>query len=126
MSSARVDFAWQLNAARDGPSQRPPGSAPAAEGLGRADIAAARMDNAAVADAVEAARDQLNSIISYWKDAVGPEQDSSMGRSNQVTKASCADEGNPVKTAEALDEDDDDDSASNDDDAGGKDGGDDA
>ena len=53
--------------------------------------------HAELADALDAARTKLNDIITCWKDAVGPEQDSSMGRSNQAcsikTAVNIGDEG---------------------------------
>ncbi|WFD44122.1 hypothetical protein MPSI1_002788 [Malassezia psittaci] len=48
----------------------------------------------ALADSFDEAQNQLNSIITYWKDAVGPEQDSSFGRSNQAHRTAQTDDQN--------------------------------
>lgn len=56
----------------------------------------------ALADQLDAARTRLNEIVTCWKDAVGPEEDSSQGRSNQASKSTLDD-------AEDADEDEEDD-----------------
>lgn len=39
-----------------------------------------------LARALEKTQERMNHIATCWKDAVGPEQDSNMGRSNQASK----------------------------------------
>lgn len=42
---------------------------------------------AALANALDRTRTQLNDVVTIWKDAAGPEQDSNMGRSNSVSNS---------------------------------------
>lgn len=48
---------------------------------------------AALADALDATRERMNTIITHWKEAVGPEPDSTMGRSNQASSTVAEDDG---------------------------------
>ncbi|WFD35743.1 hypothetical protein MCUN1_002604 [Malassezia cuniculi] len=81
----------------------PEGDAPPAQGSAEvADAPGARVHQV-LADTLDNARAEINRITSYWKDAVGPEQDSTMGRSNQAHN----DQG--AKEREVGDDDDGDD-----------------
>ena len=63
----------------------------------------------ALADALDAAQHDLNAIVTCWKDAVGPEHDSNLGRSNAA---------NQKKEANGEDDDDGDNSADDGEDEG--------
>ncbi|WFD00382.1 hypothetical protein MYAM1_003130 [Malassezia yamatoensis] len=83
-----LEYAWKLDVA-DGlqSKMRVKSGHESVPCSGNADVSLKKDQKhsySALADSFDEARQQLNSIITYWKDAVGPEQDSSFGRSNQA------------------------------------------
>lgn len=73
-------------------------------GQGSVDVRDASLG--ALADALDAARHELNALVTCWKDAVGPEHDSSQGRSNA---AHAPDREDDDESDESDDEEDNDD-----------------
>lgn len=59
----------------------------------------------ALADRLDETRLRLNEIVTCWKDAVGPEPDSSLGRSNQASKLPSDDDGEDEEEEEEEEED---------------------
>ena len=64
-----------------------------------------------LASALDAARTRVNHIVSVWKDAVGPEQDSAAGRSNTASRDRVEGEmpGSDESDGEASDDESEDD-----------------
>ncbi|KAI3617901.1 hypothetical protein CBS9595_003810 [Malassezia furfur] len=86
-----LTYSWAFAAPLDAPVQPMQGpDAPPPPPSGTESLpggASAPSSYGALADQLDAARTRLNEIVTCWKDAVGPEEDSSQGRSNQASKA---------------------------------------
>lgn len=108
---AGLRYSWALGAPADAPP--PSQGTPPAQGSAEVALSSASTPHAALADTLDAARVELNAIVTAWKDLVGPEQDSTMGRSNSAAHA--ADKSGVVRN-DGDDNDDDDDSDEDDDD----------
>ncbi|WFC95714.1 hypothetical protein MBRA1_002368 [Malassezia brasiliensis] len=86
-----LTYSWAFAAPRDAPvrpmqgSDAPPPPPSGTESL--PDESGAPTSYGALANQLDAARTRLNEIVTCWKDAVGPEEDSAQGRSNQASKA---------------------------------------
>ena len=61
------------------------GHQPPAEGAATVEAAPGTRAHQVLADSLDNARAEINRVTTYWKEAVGPEQDSAMGRSNQAS-----------------------------------------
>lgn len=76
---ATVQYAWAFEAPED--LGQPSGVAQSipAQGKSETKVALGRSALAALAEALDTTRAQLNNIVTCWKDLVGPEQDSCHG-----------------------------------------------
>lgn len=107
MASA-ISYRWALDAqgAEAKPMQGGSGDVPPTSGTENVAIDQNEQGHAALADSLDAARARLNEIVTCWKDAVGMEPDSTMGRSNQASMTTT--EGNDEDEEEEDDDEEDD------------------
>lgn len=80
-----IAYSWvfDVNGASSGQFTKNP--KPTGEGFVHLDNCSSEL--AALANALDRTRTQLNDVVTIWKDAAGPEQDSNMGRSNSVSNS---------------------------------------
>ena len=83
------------------------GDHPPANGAASVEVAPGASAHQVLADTLDNARAEINRVTTYWKEAVGPEQDSAMGRSNQASNDRGAQEREDDDDEEEEEQEDD-------------------